>query len=238
MFVTNMFGYGGGMTPSDTYNRRERPAKPALTRQGIVTTAVELMRSEGLERVTMRRLAKELDTGAASLYVYVKDTEELHAAVLDELLAEVDLDNGDGDWRERLWAVVHSYRMILFAHPSLARVALVTRLSGPHYLAVVEAVLALLDEGEMAPGQAAWAVDALLLVATASAAEHGTRRERPSAAGEHDALVATVAGVSSETYPHIAALSDDLVSGPGPVRARWAFDALLNGALGTPRPPD
>ena len=70
-------------------SRRERPAKPALTRAGIVAAAVEVMRSEGLERVTMRRLAQELDTGPASLYVYVANTAELHAAVLDELLGDL-----------------------------------------------------------------------------------------------------------------------------------------------------
>ncbi|NBH02978.1 TetR/AcrR family transcriptional regulator C-terminal domain-containing protein [Amycolatopsis sp. SID8362] len=223
------------MAPDSTYNRRERPAKPALTREGIVATAVAVMRAEGVERVTMRRLAKELDTGAASLYVYVKDTEELHAAVLDELLAEVDF-GGAGDWRERLWAVLDSYRAVLFAHPSLARVALVTRLSGPNYFTLVEAVLALLDEGGMAPGQAAWAVDVLLLSATAAAVEHGSRREKPGAAHEHEVMVESVAAASPRTHPHIAALATDLVSGPGPVRARWAFDALLNGALATPRP--
>jgi AcrR family transcriptional regulator len=54
--------------------------------------------------VTMRRLAQELDTGPASLYVYVANTDELHAAVLDEMLGEVDLDPADsrGDWGERL----------------------------------------------------------------------------------------------------------------------------------------
>lgn len=218
-----------------TYNRRERPAKPALTREGIVATAAALMRAEGVERVTMRRLAKELDTGPASLYVYVKDTEELHAAVLDELLADLDF-GGAGDWRERLWAVLESYRSVLYANPGLARVALVTRLSGRHYLALVEAVLALLGEGGMAPGQAAWAVDVLLLTATATAVEHGTRRDKPGAAREHEVMTGSLAAVSPETHPHIAALAGDLVSGPGPARARWAFDVLLNGALATPRP--
>lgn len=81
-------------------SRRERPAKPALSRAGIIATAVALMRAEGLEKVTMRRLAQELDTGPASLYVYVRNTAELHAAVLDELLGSVDLGaaGGDGDW--------------------------------------------------------------------------------------------------------------------------------------------
>jgi AcrR family transcriptional regulator len=217
------------------YNRRERPAKPALTREGIVATALAVMRAEGVERVTMRRLAKELDTGPASLYVYVQDTDELHAAVLDELLADVRLD-GEGEWRERLWAVMSSYRDVLFANPSLARVALVTRLSGPHYLALVEAVLTLLLEGGMEQGRAAWVLDVLLLTATASAVEHGSRAEKSGTKRDHQTLVDMVAGVSAETYPRIAAVGADLFSGSGGARGRWAFDATLNGAFTTPRP--
>jgi len=226
------------MTSKPVYNRRERPAKPALTREGIIATALSVMRAEGIERVTMRRLAAELDTGPASLYVYVKDTEELHAAMLDELLADVVLKprRVRGGWRERLWVVLSSYRDVLYANPSLARVALATRLSGPHYLSILDAILGLLSEGDLAPERAAWAVDTLLLVATASAVEHGTRREKPGAEAEHDALAETVSNASAESFPYIAALGADLVSGAGIERSRWAFDVLLNGALGTPRP--
>ncbi|GAA3437095.1 TetR/AcrR family transcriptional regulator [Kutzneria kofuensis] len=220
------------------YNRRERPAKPALTRDGIVATALAVMRAEGMDKVTMRRLAKELDTGPASLYVYVKDTEELHAAMLDELLGEIDLATGhEGDWRARLWQVVSSYRQVLHDNPSLARVALVTRLSGPNYLAVIEAVLALLVESGMPAAQAGWAVDLLLLIATASAVEHGTRSENPDAsAADHDLLLRTVRGASPETYPNIAAHAAELVAGPESDRARWMFDVLITGAFGTPIP--
>src|ERR1700684_2247935 len=87
-----------------TGSRRERPAKPALSRAGIVAAALTVMRAEGLDRVTMRRLAAELDTGAASLYVYVRNTAELHAAMLEELLGQIDLSpvTAVGDWQERL----------------------------------------------------------------------------------------------------------------------------------------
>src|SRR5260370_42089116 len=95
-------------------SRRERPAKPALTRDGIITTAVEITRTEGLQKVTMRRLAQELDTGPASLYVYVSNTAELHAAVLDELLGTVASPPAEGDWRERLETVLTSYSDVLF----------------------------------------------------------------------------------------------------------------------------
>ncbi|MGO1057189.1 TetR/AcrR family transcriptional regulator [Crossiella sp. CA198] len=78
------------------------------SRESIIGAALELVRAEGLPRVTMRRLAQELDTGAASLYVYVRNTAELHAAVLDELLGAVDRGPG-GDWRTRLERLLTSY---------------------------------------------------------------------------------------------------------------------------------
>lgn len=218
-------------------SRRERPAKPALSRAGIVGTALTLIRDEGVERVTMRRLAKELDTGPASLYVYVRDTDELHAAVLDELLAEVDLSpvTAGGPWRERLYAVLCSYTSVLYAHPSLARTAVVVRPSGPHSLALVEALMQLLGQGGVAPERAAWAVDLLLELATSAAAEHGSRQ---GAADEKDfaALSTAIRTAPADTYPAIAAAAEDLLAGTNAERSRWRFDVLVAGILNTPRP--
>ncbi len=87
--------------PSRRPSRRERPAKAALSREGIVAVALAIMRAEGLAKITMRRIAAALDTGAASLYVYVRDTEDLHAQLLDALLADVVVPEA-GDWRQRL----------------------------------------------------------------------------------------------------------------------------------------
>ncbi|MFC9650775.1 TetR/AcrR family transcriptional regulator [Streptomyces sp. NPDC056937] len=224
-------------------SRRERPAKPALTYEGIVATAVRLMESEGLQRVTMRRLAQELDTGPASLYVYVANTAELHAAILEELLGAVDLSPaagkgaaGEGDWRERLARLLGSYTHVLFAHPSLAHSALIARPSGPNYLALVEAVLALLHEGGVPDAQAAWGVDVLLQVATANAAEHSTRDRTAGAEAEHHALVAALRDASPGTHPRIAALGGDLTSGAPEQRLAWTFRMVINGTATTPRP--
>ncbi|MEU4203532.1 TetR/AcrR family transcriptional regulator C-terminal domain-containing protein [Streptomyces sp. NPDC026294] len=218
-------------------SRRERPAKPALTYEGIVGTAVALMRSEGLRRVTMRRLAQELDTGPASLYVYVADTAELHAAILDDLLGEVDLSpvRTSGDWRERLVTLLGSCTRTLFQYPGLAHSALVTRPSGPNYLALVESVLALLHEGGVPDAQAAWGVDVLLQVATATAAEQSTRDRDAAADEEHEALVRALRQATSATHPRIAALGDDLFSGSPEQRLAWIFRAVINGTESTPR---
>jgi AcrR family transcriptional regulator len=215
-------------------SRRERPAKEALTRRGIVAAAVDVMRAEGLDRVTMRRLAKELDTGPASLYVYFRNTAQLHAAVLDDLLGAVDLApvDADGDWRARLEAVLASYTLVLFEYPSLARSAVTARPTGANYLRLVESILALLDEGGVPPGQASWGLDLLLQLATSTAAEHAGGDD-PEA---WDALAAVLRAVKPETYPRIAALGEDLLSGAGPDRSSWGIRALINGVLATPRP--
>lgn len=220
-------------------SRRERPAKPALTGPGIVATAVEIMRGEGLGRVTMRRLAQELDTGPASLYVYFRNTAELHAAVLDELLGEVDLraKAGSGDWRDRLISVLTSYIEVLYAHPSLARAALVVRPHGEHYLDLVETVLSILHEGGLDTGRAAWGLDILLQFATVSAAEHGTRDEDPEVGREQDtAAVRALRAVDQQRYPRTAAARDELFSGTPDARLAWQFQVLLNGVLNTPAP--
>ncbi|MFG2813448.1 TetR/AcrR family transcriptional regulator [Streptomyces sp. NPDC048410] len=212
------------MTPPPG-SRRERPAKPALTREGIVAAAVAILRAEGLRKVTMRRLAQELDTGPASLYVYVRNTDELHAAVLDELLGTLPPVPAEGTWRQRLERVLTSVTAMLLAHPELARSALTARPSGPHYLNLIETLLGLLAEGGVARDRAAWGVDLLLQHATATAAEHAG--EEP--ADDWRNLVGTLREVSDRTHPHIAGSAQVLLSGTPENRLSWAFQTLING---------
>ncbi|WP_416518807.1 TetR/AcrR family transcriptional regulator [Streptomyces achromogenes] len=215
-------------------SRRERPAKPALTREGIVAAAVAILRAEGLRKVTMRRLAQELDTGPASLYVYVRNTDELHAAVLDELLGTVGPAPAEGGWRERLERVLTRYTAMLLEHPSLARSALTARPSGPHYLRLIETLLGLLREGGVPGDQAAWGVDLLLQHATATAAEHAGE-ESPAA---WEATARALREAPATTHPHIAADPGALLSGTPEARLSWAFQTLITGIERTAVPTE
>jgi AcrR family transcriptional regulator len=236
-FVTIVFVPARGVPVS----RRDRPAKPPLTREGIVAVALRVLRAEGLERVTMRRLAHDLDTGPASLYVYFGSMAELHGAVLDRLLADVDPRPAAraGGWRARLTGLLVAYTELLFAHPSLARSVMTLRPSGPNYMRLVDSVLALLRTGGVPAGQAAWGMNLLLQLAVAMAAEHGTRRESASAyAAAKDEEPWREA--SAQEHPGIAWASGQLFSGTGQQRLRWAFDVLIAGIAATeltPRPP-
>ncbi|WP_436521416.1 TetR/AcrR family transcriptional regulator [Actinoplanes sp. HUAS TT8] len=227
-------------------SRRDRPAKAPLSRAGAVAVALRIMREEGLEKVTMRRLAAELDTGPASLYVYVENVAELHGAILDELLADLPRPAaGAGEqqraempragaapgerWRAELIELMCAYTGMLFGYPSLARSVLTLRPSGPHYVRFVDAILGLLHEGGVPVGQAAWGVDLLLQLGTASAAEHGTRGELVDAEDEARLFAMALREASGPEHPNVARARDELFSGTGPQRLRWAFTALIAG---------
>lgn len=219
-------------------SRRERPAKPALTRQGIIDAALVILRDEGLHKITMRRIASALDTGPASLYVYVRNTEDLHAQILDALLSPVASAAAEGGtWRDRLKAVLLSYRDILFGHPEIARMALSTHPSGPNYMALVDTVLALLLEGGASDRAAAWGVDLLLLYPTAIAVEHSGPTSFSEKDDEFSELATKVAAADADRYPQMAKLGAELMAGDGSARFDWALDVLLDGILAAPALP-
>lgn len=215
-------------------SRRDRPAKPPLSRDGVIAAALRIMQEEGLEKVTMRRIAGELDTGPASLYVYVANTAELHGALLDELLSDLtDLSDFSGGWRGGVIDLLGQYHEILDKYPSLARSVLLLRPAGPRYVRLIDTLLGLLHEGGVPPAQAAWGVDLLLQMATASSAEHSG--DGQSGDGQSDQQqVEAVRDADPADYPNVSRVRDDLFAGTGRERRRWAFAALLEGIAATP----
>jgi AcrR family transcriptional regulator len=199
-----------------------------------VSTALDLLSREGMAGLSLRKVAAALDTGAASLYVYVANLDELHALLLDRVLGEVTLPTGHaGDWCDRLKAVLRSYSEVLYDRPGLAQVALSTIASGPNMVELTESLLDLLEQGGIGLDQAAWAVDLLLLYTSAFAAERDNRRDDDEVALRR-AEQALSSALPAE-HPHIHALGAELFSG-GQNRYAWALDVLINGVLSTPRP--
>ncbi|TQS43067.1 TetR/AcrR family transcriptional regulator [Cryptosporangium phraense] len=211
-------------------SRRDRPAKPPLSRDGVVAVALRILRAEGLDKVTMRRLAAELDTGPSSLYVYLRNMAEVHGAVLDALLADLPMPSGSDDPKADLVDLLSAYTALLYEHPSLARSVLALWPSGPNYLRLIDTTLGLLVALGVPPRPAAWGVDALLQYATSTAAEQGTRDENDS---DWDGLTEAIARASN---PFIARHRDELFSGTPDEKLRWTFTALINGIAGTETP--
>jgi AcrR family transcriptional regulator len=218
--------------PKDVKSRRGGPAKEPLSRDAIVQAALELLLREGPQGMSLRKVAAVLETGAASLYAYVENLEELEALVCDRGLAAVKTTGSRKlDWRARLVALLRSYLLVLMRTPGLAQLAMKTIAIGPHALRILEAQLALLEEGGIDRGTAAWATDLLTLYVTAIAAEQSERDKQSNPLGPVARVIETI---SAERYPNIFAAREELLSG-GANRMTWALEVLIKGILETPR---
>ena len=119
---------GGTARTSSANNKRGKP--PVLTEDQIVDAALEVIRTEGLEALSMRRLSRELGRSAMAAYWYVEDKQQLLNLVAKKMLAEVPLpDPESGTWDERLRKVVAAIDAKLREHPGIAEILLQRMLS-------------------------------------------------------------------------------------------------------------
>jgi AcrR family transcriptional regulator len=96
--------------------RGRRGPKPTLSRDQITAAAVELADAEGLEAVSMRRIASTLDAGATSLYWHVSSKDDLHELMVDAVIGEIELPEPSGDWRADLRRIALSNYATLSKH--------------------------------------------------------------------------------------------------------------------------
>ncbi|MFI5958586.1 TetR/AcrR family transcriptional regulator [Cryptosporangium sp. NPDC051539] len=96
-----------------------RPSSPLLNRERIRSTALAMIDRDGLDGLSMRRLAAELGVRAASLYGYLATKEELLTDLADQVMTTVDTGGFAAGWRNGLTVWARSYREALAAHPNL-----------------------------------------------------------------------------------------------------------------------
>src|SRR5579863_1793202 len=143
--------------------RPERAAvgRPAQrSRAGITAAAVGIADREGLDAVSMRRVAAELGTGAASLYRYVETREDLLDLMTDAVGGEYLLPEPSADWLADLVAFGEQSRTIMLRHPWVAGLIVTRPVLGPNGIAMLEAfatlngICALFVQHELAGGSA------------------------------------------------------------------------------------
>jgi AcrR family transcriptional regulator len=186
-------------------SRRDRLPRPALSRTSIVEAALEIAEADGLDAVTMRRVATHLDTGASALYVYIRSRDDLLDAMFDHAmagLAGAAFPPRERTWRQRLTWLLLEAVAAASGHGGLARVALATVPSGPNAIVITARVRDLLAEGGLDAATVPAALDLLALFVTAAALDRV-----PAASGQAD--------------QHRE-------------RLRWEIDVILNGLAVTP----
>jgi len=90
-----------------------------LSRDKIVEAALHVMDAEGLEAVSMRRVAREVNAEAMSLYHHVRDKDDLLLGIRERVLSTFTDPGTQGDWEARAREAARSWRHILRAHPNI-----------------------------------------------------------------------------------------------------------------------
>jgi AcrR family transcriptional regulator len=89
-----------------------------LTRERIITTAVELIEREGVDAVSMRRIAAQLGSGVMSLYNHVPSKAALLDGVAERVMSGIDFSTEpDASWEDQVRAQARAFWQIARAHP-------------------------------------------------------------------------------------------------------------------------
>lgn len=123
--------------------RRPRGRPPSLTEDQIVDAALQIIRSEGLDALSMRRLSRQLGRSQMAAYSYVADKQELLDLVTRRTLADVAIPSpDDGPWDVQLRLLIDGIDAQLRRHPGIAGLLLQRMLHSDRRL--VDALMAIM----------------------------------------------------------------------------------------------
>jgi AcrR family transcriptional regulator len=142
-------------TPTSPGSRKAR-----LSRDIILSTALELVDAEGLDALTMRRLGQELGRDPMTLYRYAANRADLLDGVTEIVLDELTIFADEPDWQAQLRRIAHDLRLLALRHPNVVPLLVTRPLSTPlglrplGTLRPLEQILGLLINAGFSPADA------------------------------------------------------------------------------------
>ncbi|GAB5078888.1 TetR/AcrR family transcriptional regulator C-terminal domain-containing protein [Arthrobacter sp. AD-310] len=119
------------MASPDTPGSRTDARRGRLSRELVLTKALELVDAEGLDALTMRRLGQELNRDPMSLYRYAENRAALLDGVAELVLNELSIQPADPDWKAQLRHIAHNLRQLALLHPNVVPLLVTRPLSTP-----------------------------------------------------------------------------------------------------------
>ncbi|WP_233412242.1 TetR/AcrR family transcriptional regulator [Nucisporomicrobium flavum] len=211
-----------------------------LSRDAIIDCATALADAEGLEAVTIRRLAQENGVTPMAMYWHFNDKDSLLDGLAEHLIASVKLpEPGDGMWDEQLRAILVAFLDAIRPHPALAGLALRRILVAEPGLRLAERVLDLLRQAGFGPEQAA-EVGTFLMCAVITLVVGDPMAAKAAVGGDAAADMrhkqAMLQALEPGRYPNLIAAAPALVSCRGQDDYFTInIDLLVQGVRGTRR---
>ncbi|RMD92514.1 MAG: TetR family transcriptional regulator [Alphaproteobacteria bacterium] len=215
----------------------KRGRRVRLTRERVVAEAVALADAEGLDALSMRRLAKRLGVEAMSLYNHVSGKEDLLGAMVDAVAGEIRRPAAQGEWKAEMRARAVSAHEVFLRHP-WAPMLFVSRVNaGPKMLEWVDATIGCLRAAgfDLAMADHAWnAIDSHIYGFTLQELNF------PFAKGEYAAQArAWLPHIPPDRLPNLHAMAEAVATGrhDGIHDFTFGLDLILDGLEALLTPP-
>jgi AcrR family transcriptional regulator len=218
---------------------RSQPAKPPLSHDAVLEAGLRILRTRGIDGVTMRAVAAELDTGPASLYVYVKGRQDLLNQMFDLVAGQIaPFEPPDpARWREQVETLFARIYEVMNRHPGIARIPLANVPTGPNAVAVTDQLIALLRTGGVEELSIAWFIDIAFLYVNAAAYEAAIYEEAERRPDDVNAEIRdSFAKLDPARYPQVFSMMEALTSGSSEERFRFGLRVLIEGLTHVPPP--
>ncbi|WP_406057005.1 TetR/AcrR family transcriptional regulator [Streptomyces sp. NBC_01077] len=216
--------------------RAGRGPKPAYSRSDIVAAAMRIADADGIDAVSMRRIAAEIGCGTMSLYNYVPRKEDLYELMVDGASSAYELpDTPSGDWRADMVDIARQARTILHRHPWVIRLMTTGYAYGPNALRFLEYCLGCLDDLDLPGGtkmELIATVNGTVMTIVANEIALAERARSLPWSGEQEQAVRTAYLTRQLTgggYPRLAAVLAG--AGAEPLDAEEVFDRTLGRVL-------
>lgn len=195
------------------------PDRSPVTVRTVVAVALEMLEEEGLEALTMRRVAARLGMQAPSLYWHIRSKDELLDLLADALLAGLDLSalaDEDGGWEDALLGLAIAYRDYLKERRDAVRVLAGRFIAGPAFIRNSEFMLGLLNEAGMSTRDATYALHLIVTYVQGYVLQEIVPMSAQEAAESRTAtleqLRGTLRDLPPSEFPRVRDGADDLTS--------------------------
>ncbi len=213
-----------------TQRKRKKPIRSSpLSRERVLSAALRLADKQGLEALSMRKLAEGLKVEAMSLYNHVTNKEDLLSGLVECVVEEIAIPERGRPWREAMHARAVSAHATLMRHP-WATMLFVSRINvGPRMLHYVDATIGCLREAGFSYPLAdyAWnALDAYLYGFTLQ------RLNFPIEVADYAASAQQfMPMIPASSFPYLNGMSQEVISGrhDGLQHLGFGLDLILDG---------
>lgn len=222
-----------------TVAKRPRADRPPLSQDQIVDAGLRIVLAEGIDAVSMRRIAAVFGTGASSLYAHVANKEELLQLMFDRICAGAPVPEPEpARWREQIKEVARASHALMTKYNDIAGAVLATVPIGPNALRISEGMLAIMLAGGVPPQVAAWALDRLFLYIVADSYENSLhqkkQKDEDTTVGEYfedfvKQLRDYYHALPADRFPHIRAHAETLTTGDGDERFEFGLNLIIDG---------